>query len=417
MKILLATDSFPPGCGGSGWSTYELARGLRARGHEVHVVQPCPGRADGSRNYDGFRVREVGVFAPAVPFARNVLKNERLWTRLAAVLHEAIAETGADVVHGQHVMTIPAAVRAAAAAGVPSVATVRDYWPVCYWSDLIHDPATTVLCPACSTAAMTTCVRPRGGLAWPLALPLIPYMRRNLARKQVALARADRVIAVSSTIGRDLRARSSGLEPDRLRVIPNPVDVPSIRGTAGAHLPGRQEPFAIYVGKLARNKGTRHLITAVDRAELAWPLVVIGDGPERPLVERWRQESSLPITLTGWLPREEALGWLAAASVLIFPSHGPESLSRVLLEAAALGVPIAAMDTGGTRDIVIHDRTGLLSSSPEALGDDVARLVGDAGLARRLGDAARAHIEEHFSAERVVARVESVYREVVGGHA
>ena len=56
---------------------------------------------------------------------------------------------------------------------------------------------------------------------------------------------------------------------------------------------------------------------------------------------------------------------LARASMLIFPSRGPESLSRVLLEASALGVPIAAMDTGGTRDIIEPGVTGLLASTPE----------------------------------------------------
>ena len=43
MNVLLATDAFPPVCGGSGWSTYELARGLRAKGHDVLVVQPTMG--------------------------------------------------------------------------------------------------------------------------------------------------------------------------------------------------------------------------------------------------------------------------------------------------------------------------------------------------------------------------------------
>ena len=41
MRILIATDAFPPVCGGSGWSTYELAKGLRARGHDVTIVQPA----------------------------------------------------------------------------------------------------------------------------------------------------------------------------------------------------------------------------------------------------------------------------------------------------------------------------------------------------------------------------------------
>jgi glycosyltransferase involved in cell wall biosynthesis len=145
--------------------------------------------------------------------------------------------------------------------------------------------------------------------------------------------------------------------------------------------------------------------------------VVVGDGPDRPLIERWSRESGRDVTLTGWLPREQALGWLAAASVLVFPSQGPESLSRVLLEASALGVPIAAMDTGGTGDIILPGQTGLLSNSAAGLGEDVARLVADRALARRLGDAACAHVESTFAADRVVQRTEAIYREVVAEHA
>ena len=70
------------------------------------------------------------------------------------------------------------------------------------------------------------------------------------------------------------------------------------------------------------------------------------------------------------------------------------------------------MDTGGTRDIILPGRTGLLSTAPSGLGDDVARLVADRGAGARLGDAARAHVEAHFAADRVVARIEAVYREV-----
>lgn len=413
MKILIATDSFPPNCGGSGWSTYELARGLRQRGHVVRVAQPRPGRPSGLREYDGFSVDEFGVFAPAVPFVRNYLKNERLYPRLARELARLASQVGADVIHGQHVMTIPASVEAAAIRGIPSIATVRDYWPVCYWSDLIHDPTADALCPACSPAGIRTCLQHRAGRGWPLALPMVPYMRGNLARKQRALARASRVIAVSSTIARDLRERAAGLSAQRLVTIPNPVDVEAIRKTAARREAPMTGPFALYVGKLAPNKGTRHLITAVDAAQLPWPLVVIGEGPDRPMVERWARESSRDVRLTGWLPRDEALTWMAAASVLVFPSHGPESLSRVLLEASALGLPIAAMDTGGTRDIVIGESTGLISRDARSLGADLARLVHDRQLAARLGASARRHVETHFDAAQVVARIETVYRDAV----
>ena len=83
MNVLLVTDAFPPVCGGSGWSTYELARGLRARGHAVLIVQPRPGTAETIREtaYDGFRVIEFGAPAPPIPYVRNYFKNERLHAR------------------------------------------------------------------------------------------------------------------------------------------------------------------------------------------------------------------------------------------------------------------------------------------------------------------------------------------------
>ena len=78
---------------------------------------------------------------------------------------------------------------------------MRDYWPVCYWSDLLHTREGLALCPACTTANMRVCIQPRAGALWPLALPMIPYMRANLAAKRLGLARAAAVIAVSAAIG------------------------------------------------------------------------------------------------------------------------------------------------------------------------------------------------------------------------
>ena len=143
MKILLATDAFPPICGGSGWSTYELARGLRALGHAITVVQPRPGTPVGVREtaYDGLRILELGAPAPPIPYVRNYFKNERLYATLAGFLADVIARERIDLVHGQHVLTCVPSVEAARRAAIPVVCTVRDYWPVCYWSDLIHTKA------------------------------------------------------------------------------------------------------------------------------------------------------------------------------------------------------------------------------------------------------------------------------------
>jgi len=412
MRILIATDAFPPVCGGSGWSTYELAKGLRARGHDVLVAHVTAGASREPAEYDGFRPIPLASWAPPVPFVRNYFGNERLYRRAGSRLAALAREMHADVVHAQHLRSGPAAVLAGEAAGIPVVCTVRDYWPVCYWSDLIWTHAADTLCPACSVGMMTRCLRPHAGALWPIGLPAIPYMRANLARKRRALAASDAVVAVSTVIARDLRERAPELADRRIETIPNPVDVAGLRAEADGRPRPLDVPYALFVGKLAPNKGVMKLVDALARARLDWPLIVVGDGPDRPELERAMRAGGHDVRFTGWLAREDVLGWLRHAGLLAFPSHGPESLSRVLLEASALGVPIAAMDTGGTRDIVIHEDTGLVSADARRLGDDIARLRADEALRRRLGDAARRRVERTFDAGAVVARLETLYDDV-----
>ena len=380
----------------------------------MSVVQPRPRQpADGTRHYDGFTVEEVAATAPPVPFIRNYFKNERLWAQLTDRLVDNLRRQPVDIIHAQHVLTTVPAVRAAQTLDLPVVATVRDYWPVCYWSDLIYDFDADRLCESCTPAHMRRCLRGRAGTAGTLAWPLIPYMRANLRRKREGLAGADAVVAVSSVIGADLKARAPELAGSDVRHIPNPVDVSGIRLAADASARPLAEPYALYVGKLEPNKGAGHLAGVARAAGLAMPLVVVGDGRLRESLEAEAAAGGVDLRIQGWLAREQVLAWMRHAAMLIFPSHGPESLSRVLLEAAALGVPIAAMETGGTRDIIVHERTGLLSGTPQALARDVARIASDRNLAATLGRAARAHVERTFDAPAVLGRIEQLYVELI----
>ena len=260
---------------------------------------------------------------------------------------------------------------------------------------------------------MTRCIRPRGGPLWPLALPMIPYMRANLARKRSGLAAADAIVAVSTTIASDLARPRARSRRDAPRDHPNPVDVAGLRASAAAAAPPIAGPYALYLGKLAPNKGTSHLVDVAGRARLEWPLVVVGDGPERAAIEAQAKASGRDVRFAGWADRPQTVAWLAHATLLIFPSRGPESLSRVLLEASALGVPIAAMKTGGTPDIVRHGETGLLSATPEALADDVRRLVENEPLRRQLGTAASAYAERTFDTRAVVKAIEALYLDLL----
>jgi glycosyltransferase involved in cell wall biosynthesis len=413
LRVLLVTDSFPPICGGSGWSTWELTRGLAERGHHVEVVKVEVGQPPGVHEsvYEGFRLTTLRGSTPDVPVVRNVIKNERLWSKAGAYLTtDRLRRSPVDIIHAQHVMTTVPAIRAGLATGTPVVATVRDYWPVCYWSDLIVDPASPHLCPECSVRMMRECVLPRAGAASIAAWSVIPYMRANLRAKERTLAQAGAIIAVSSTIARDLRARAPGLARTPLFTIPNPVDMRALdqaHETAGRPLDG---PYVLYAGKLATNKGVQFLLPAIARAGLDWPLVIIGDGPLRGALEAEARTLGLDVRWLGWQDRGTVWTYMRHARMLAFPSYGPESLSRVLIEAAGLGAPIAAMDTGGTRDIVEHEVSGLLSADPSGFARDLARLDGDDRLRSALGHEARARAHSRFAASSVVERIEQVYR-------
>ena len=413
MRILIATDAFPPTSGGSGWSTFELARGLRARGHHIAIVRTYSERDPVPSDYEGFRVVGFPAFAPAVPFVRNYVRNERLYKRLSAYLAEVINREQIEVIHAQHVLTGPPSVLAARRTGIPAVCTIRDYWPVCYWSDVLADPGAGDICPGCSASAMTRCLRPRTGIAWPVALAAIPYMRANLRHKQARLAGADVIVAVSGHVARSLRERAPELARTRIEAIPNGVDVSGVRADADAVARPIPERYAVFVGKLAKNKGAHMLVEVAERARLDIPLVVVGDGPERASIERSAQAAGRDIRVLGWRDRRDVFRWLRHAELMIFPSVWPEPLSRALIEASALSLPIAAIDTGGTADVVVDEDTGLLSKTAAGLAEDVGRLASDPALRARLGDAAARRAASHFDIPVVVGRMEALYQSVI----
>jgi glycosyltransferase involved in cell wall biosynthesis len=216
----------------------------------------------------------------------------------------------------------------------------------------------------------------------------------------------------------DLRRRAPELAQTLLYTIPNPVDMTRLDSTyASVDPPPMPGPYAIYAGKLATNKGVQFLLRAYSEAGITWPLVVVGDGPLKSEFEAEARTRGITIRMLGWRSRDETLTWIRHADVLAFPSYGPESLSRVLIEASALGVAIAAMDTGGTRDIVHAGLTGLLSADPAGFSADLRTLFSDARLRQALGAQARVEARLKFSASSVVERIEQVYRSLLAPRA
>jgi len=139
------------------------------------------------------------------------------------------------------------------------------------------------------------------------------------------------------------------------------------------------------------------------------PLVVLGEGSMSHVLKFDATAASVPLVMRGWAHRDDVLRSMARATAIVFPSLWPEPLSRVLLEALALGTPVAAMATGGTREILVDGESGLMVSEAPALGAAVARLVDDGALRGRISEGARER-SRAFAPETLVPRYEAVYR-------
>jgi glycosyltransferase involved in cell wall biosynthesis len=252
---------------------------------------------------------------------------------------------------------------------------------------------------------MTRCVDGQVPAPVPVSWGAIPYMRWDLAAKRAALRRAGATLAVSEAIASELHA--AGIP--RVEVLPNLVDADE------AHAVARDAPsfpvperYLLFVGKLEPNKGAHLLVPAVAAASTGLPVVVLGEGSFHHELKLEAARRGVELLVRGWAHHDDMLRILARATALVFPSLWPEPLSRVLLEAIALGTPIAAMDTGGTREILVDGESGLIVADARGLTDAVARLAADAGLRRRLGEGARARASA-FSPEALVPRYTAVY--------
>ena len=197
------------------------------------------------------------------------------------------------------------------------------------------------------------------------------------------------------------------IPPERLR------DAAAVRAELGAV--GR--PLVVAVSRLHRQKGVTYLLRAVSlvRAEIPDVRVMVAGGG--PLADRLGAEvKALRLGDNAALlgERTDALDILAAADLFVLPSLW-EGLPYVLVEAAALGKPIAATDIDGVREVIRNGATGVLVPplDPGALAASMLFLLKDQAFASRLGEAARNEIPPRFSVERMISETESLYLEIL----
>ena len=204
---------------------------------------------------------------------------------------------------------------------------------------------------------------------------------------RLALRRARLVICASEA----LADAAWALGVQGVRIVPNGVSVPD--EVAAPDDP----PHVLFVGRLSEEKGILELLAATEGV----PRVIVGDGPLRDAVSE----------TAGFVPPAGLGLFFERASVVVCPSRR-EGYGVVAREAMAYGRPVVASAVGGLVDAVDDGITGLLVPPRDvpALRLAIDRLLADAELRRRLGEAARASARERFSWTTSTAAMVQAYR-------
>ncbi len=243
--------------------------------------------------------------------------------------------------------------------------------------------------------------------------------------EKAALHDAAAVIAVSAGMRVDVLEAYPLLDPDKVHVVHNGIDTVEYAPRAETDVLERlgvTEPYAMFVGRITRQKGVEHLL----RAARDWPgqLVLCAGSPDTPeieasvaaLVAELQAARSGVIWIKEMLPREDVVQLLGHATVFVCPSIY-EPLGIVNLEAMACGTAVVASRVGGIPEVVVDGVTGTLvdlgDGFEERLAASVAKLLSDPVRAAKMGAAGRERAVADFGWDAIAARTVELYRSVV----
>ena len=365
-----------PALGGSGVVASELARGLVAHGHRVHVIATkLPDRAGGGGPGE---LRFERVEVPSSP----VFEHDPYCLAVASKIVELVRREPIDVVHVHY--AVPHAASALVAAQVLGDAA----------------PASVI------TLHGTDATRLAGH---PGVHPVTAF----------AIAACDAITVPSHYLRREAAERY-GLPAARIQVIPNFVDLerfaPAVRGGPGDLLPELAgdpgAPLLFHVSNFRPIKRPVDLAEVLARVRRTLParMVLVGDGPEREAVAARAAALGIEGAMTFLGRRSDFAGLLAHADAFVLASES-ESFGVAALEAMAAGVPVYGYRVGGLPEVVCEDAGVLVPFGDlDALAAAIVEGVRDPARRDAMGRAARACAEHEFSAARAVASYEACYR-------
>jgi glycogen synthase len=278
--------------------------------------------------------------------------------------------------------------------------------------------------------------------------PLRPWKREQLAGgydfslwvEKTALEMADAIVAVSGETKGDVE-RLFNVDPARVHVIHNGIDLEQYRkidsiGALTRYGIDPNEPYILFVGRIARQKGFQHLLRAIQFMDPGFQIILCAAAPDTPelheemrtAVERPKAQRPGVVWINEMVDQTATRELYSHAAVFVCPSIY-EPFGIINLEAMACETAVVASAVGGIKEVVVDGETGFLvpleqakedsfePTNPEKFARDLAQrinqLMKDKQLRQKFGKAGRKRVEEHFSWASIAQKTKALYETLV----
>ncbi len=377
QRVLVVSALYPPkSFGGAEVMARTGAVGLAQRGYEVRVF----GTYRDSRlpRWQASTHRDEGtlVHYHSVKYEDNFPGFARHHQAVEAedAFRHLLSQWRPEVVHFHNIQTLShRLIDIAEDAGIATLMTLHDYWPVCFKHIRVLDDGTEcrgngLSCLGCKTQLVDA--------------PEIGMLDRNAAVRS-SFDRLRLLLAPAAYITEHYV--EDGIPRERLRLHPYGIELERFRSIAAQRAPRRPLRIA-FLGYIGRHKGVFVLAEAALKLHGDFRLLVFGAGDGEPELTRMLRPLGEKLSMRGACPHARIHEAFAEIDVLVLPSLWPDNFPVSILEALASGAPVVASAAGGMLEQVLPEKNGLLvpQGDADALAAALQRLVDDPDLVARL---------------------------------
>jgi len=177
----------------------------------------------------------------------------------------------------------------------------------------------------------------------------------------------------------------------KVSLVPNAIDLPSLPSTKER----KYQKQIIFAGRLSKEKGIFNLLEMSKKLPQDIHLLILGSGPEEEKIKNFAK-SHTNIHVMGYIPRERTISLIRGSDVLIQPSI-VEGISSTILEAMACKTPIITTNVGGNRELLIHDKSGIIvePNSPQKMLDQSIDIINNQKKADLLREEAFNQVQKY----------------------